>query len=626
MVDPMASAAQIRELSPTATLYSSVDKMLASEEPDVVHVCTPPSTHGTLIRACLEAGANVYVEKPVCERTDELEDLLLLAASRGLRICAGHQLLRHPAMDRFRSRLPALGKAVHFDSYFAFRKVRKNLTLAGQAIDILPHPTYLLVEALQLAAPDNRIELEAMQCTVGGEVRALLRAGDVTATLRVTLAGRPVDHFLRATGTNGSLNADFVRGTLTRLEGPGAGFLPMITIPFSEGYQIWVGALWSLFDRVRGRDGAYPGLRQIVQEFYDAIRSVGEAPTRAPGIRSTVEICERIGEELTRLESVTDQLALVRLESSPPCPNGPRILVTGGRGFLGRVVVETLVKADFRVRVASRTVPSPSERVPGAEYQAVDLARPLSGSVLADVDAVVHCAAASDPGEAAHQRGTVDSTSNLLVAMRDSGLKRLIHISSLAVLQPSKRGRLVTEQSAVDRGNKARGPYVWAKAEAEALVSEAHGTGTIDARIVRPGPIVDYSAWEPPGRLGRDLGSVFVAVGSPSDKIAVVQVQSVARVVLTTLRRFPSAPLLVNLVEPDAPTRRDLVTRCTSAKPGLRQFWIPSWLMAIASPVAVLAQRIVLGSKNPINLAAAFSTEKYDTTVARSLLSGTSEN
>jgi predicted dehydrogenase len=46
--------------------YATVEAMLATEKPDLVHVCTPPATHADIAVRCLEAGAWVLVEKPPC--------------------------------------------------------------------------------------------------------------------------------------------------------------------------------------------------------------------------------------------------------------------------------------------------------------------------------------------------------------------------------------------------------------------------------------------------------------------------------------------------------------------------------------------------------------------------------
>src|SRR5688572_13844252 len=46
--------------------YTSVSDMLAAEKPDVVSIVTPPATHKDIAIQCLEAGAWVYCEKPLC--------------------------------------------------------------------------------------------------------------------------------------------------------------------------------------------------------------------------------------------------------------------------------------------------------------------------------------------------------------------------------------------------------------------------------------------------------------------------------------------------------------------------------------------------------------------------------
>jgi predicted dehydrogenase len=45
--------------------YDDVDRLLAVERPDVVHVTTPPGSHVALARMAIDAGAHVYVEKPL---------------------------------------------------------------------------------------------------------------------------------------------------------------------------------------------------------------------------------------------------------------------------------------------------------------------------------------------------------------------------------------------------------------------------------------------------------------------------------------------------------------------------------------------------------------------------------
>ncbi|HEX3484203.1 MAG TPA: Gfo/Idh/MocA family oxidoreductase [Micropepsaceae bacterium] len=58
---------------------------------DVVSVCSPASTHAEIVRAFLNAGAHVLVEKPIATDLEEAEELIELAAARGLVLTVGHQ-------------------------------------------------------------------------------------------------------------------------------------------------------------------------------------------------------------------------------------------------------------------------------------------------------------------------------------------------------------------------------------------------------------------------------------------------------------------------------------------------------------------------------------------------------
>lgn len=68
--------------------YPTPAAMLAAEHPDLVHVCTPPGTHASLAVEALEAGANVFCEKPLCGSLAELDRIEAAETSSG-RYCVG---------------------------------------------------------------------------------------------------------------------------------------------------------------------------------------------------------------------------------------------------------------------------------------------------------------------------------------------------------------------------------------------------------------------------------------------------------------------------------------------------------------------------------------------------------
>ncbi|HEX4212723.1 MAG TPA: Gfo/Idh/MocA family oxidoreductase [Candidatus Dormibacteraeota bacterium] len=92
--------------------YTDVGELLAAERPGLVHVATPPATHTGLAVQCLEAGAWVLCEKPLCGSLADL-DRIQEAERRTGRHCASvfqwrfgsagqhlHRLIDEEAMGR----------------------------------------------------------------------------------------------------------------------------------------------------------------------------------------------------------------------------------------------------------------------------------------------------------------------------------------------------------------------------------------------------------------------------------------------------------------------------------------------------------------------------------------------
>lgn len=54
-------------------VYTELETALAAEQPDIVHIATPPGLHARQSIAALEAGAWVLCEKPLCASLEELD-------------------------------------------------------------------------------------------------------------------------------------------------------------------------------------------------------------------------------------------------------------------------------------------------------------------------------------------------------------------------------------------------------------------------------------------------------------------------------------------------------------------------------------------------------------------------
>lgn len=164
-----------------------------------------------------------------------------------------------------------------------------------------------------------------------------------------------------------------------------------------------------------------------------------------------------------------------------------RAFVTGGSGFLGRRLVETLTDRGDTVAALARSAAS-AETVEDAG------ATPVSGDLadtaamadgMADCEVVFHLAAKVDDwGDPdAFDRVNVDGTENALSAARRAGVDRFVHASTEAVLADGSPLRNVDEAHPIPADPV--GDYPRTKAAAERLVRGADGGG-LTTVIVRP--------------------------------------------------------------------------------------------------------------------------------------------
>ncbi|MCP2371845.1 putative dehydrogenase [Agromyces terreus] len=83
----------------------SVDELLADPGIDVVHVCTPNSTHVDLATRVLRAGKHVVCEKPLATSTTDAAELVELAARSGLVAAVPFVYRYHPMVQELRARV-----------------------------------------------------------------------------------------------------------------------------------------------------------------------------------------------------------------------------------------------------------------------------------------------------------------------------------------------------------------------------------------------------------------------------------------------------------------------------------------------------------------------------------------
>src|SRR5437764_3642328 len=116
-------AKQLGERFGISACFSDLKEMLHVVSPDVVHITTPPRSHYSLARQCLESGIHVYLEKPFTITAGEAESLIQLAENCGLKITVGHNYqftLEMLEMHRLVKEGFLGGRPVHLESYWSY--------------------------------------------------------------------------------------------------------------------------------------------------------------------------------------------------------------------------------------------------------------------------------------------------------------------------------------------------------------------------------------------------------------------------------------------------------------------------------------------------------------------------
>ena len=117
-------------------------------DPDAVVVSTPPQTHYAIVRVFLEAGVDVFVEKPLATSAADARELVDLAAAHGRVLMVGHIGAYNPAVRTLKSMIDSgdLGEIAYIDA------VRGGLGLFNPSLnviwDLAPHDIAILMYLL----------------------------------------------------------------------------------------------------------------------------------------------------------------------------------------------------------------------------------------------------------------------------------------------------------------------------------------------------------------------------------------------------------------------------------------------------------------------------------------------
>jgi len=239
-----------------------------------------------------------------------------------------------------------------------------------------------------------------------------------------------------------------------------------------------------------------------------------------------------------------------------------KLLVTGASGFLGKYVVAEALRRGHQVSAVIRATTNEQSlswsNHPAVELVCLDL-RHQNGitEAVRGMDAVIHLAATKAGDFDTQFAGTVTLTENLLKALVEAQVWRLVAISTFSVFDylHIPANEIINEESPIDRDPSQRDAYARTKLIQEDTIRNfAHHQGG-QVTILRPGVVYGRdNLWN--ARLGARLGNnLWIHIRTPGE-IPLTYVENCAKAIVAAAECEQAIGETLNLVDDNLPSQK----------------------------------------------------------------------
>jgi predicted dehydrogenase len=323
--------------------FDNLAEMLVTASPDVVHITTPPQSHYSIAKECIEAKCHVYIEKPFSVTAEQAKRLIRLADHNKVRITAGHNLqftlemleMRQLVRDGFLG-----GKPIHLESYFSYDLGDRSYVgallgdrehwvrqLPGQLLhNIISHGIARLVEFLDdeltevIAIADQSPMLRRLSGNeVQDELRVVVRDKSGTTAFFCFSTQIKALNQLRIYGPAGSLTADIAVGSLIRNGNRSyKSYLSYVLPPLRNAREHIRNAGRNAAGFVRRRLYQDFGMKELIQRFYNSIRLGDPVPIPYREIILAAKIMDEIFAQIYPKQTASDTPLSMRSDRAVP--------------------------------------------------------------------------------------------------------------------------------------------------------------------------------------------------------------------------------------------------------------------------------------------------------------------
>jgi predicted dehydrogenase len=304
-----AAADFARQRAGAREAFTDAQVMLDRTSPDVVHVLTPPHTHGSIAAAAAAAGSHVICEKPAAASLAELDEMLATAEAAGRRFMESQNLRWNEPVVRMHDAVRAgrLGDVREIDVMLSLDLVASrfgDLNLSGPGVqlpggavhDFLPHLAYLFLHLGQLERHDDvtgRLWNASGNQRVGfDQLDVLITSGRVRGRLRLASDLAPDAFRVSIRGTRASIETDLYH-PYERIEGGANTGKRVLIEHLVSGTRLAWSAATELCDKVR-QFGPYHGMGRMLDDYYTRLAAGQPSPLSVAQMRSSAALVDAI--------------------------------------------------------------------------------------------------------------------------------------------------------------------------------------------------------------------------------------------------------------------------------------------------------------------------------------------
>lgn len=577
-------AKQLAKALEADNFYTDAETMLTESRPDVVHILTPPATHLQLTELAANHGCNVLVEKPLALSAADAESMLATAEKNNVKICAGHNMV-FDALTQKALRMVGdgkIGNVVSVEAHYRFDSNRYPAARAegaqfthwlyqlngGPLQDLIPHPLSLMFEFMDDFDDVKVITREGSKLPEGWpeDVRVLVKSGESSGFVTVSLQEKPATVTLSVYGDDGAINVDYFSGVVTVQP---SSFLPRaaqrLLLGLRKAFQNFVSSIGNVFKVLFGKFDTSGGTNALVAQFYEAIQGKGPDPISHKKMLNNVKLIDAIWPKPSPgYKKAQDTVRKARGEGQDMPATA---LVTGASGFIGTHILKRLAEEGVAARALVRPNSINAGRLigSGVEVFTADLAdADAMLKACEGIDTVYHAGASTDNEWQSNEQATIIGTRNVLEAAKQQGVRKIVHLSTLAVyeLLDKPKGALITEDSPFHDQPRKMGAYSYCKIEAEKLIGQYNESSDLDITILRPGMVIGEGCYPFFPHFGFNLGEkLFLTIGKGDVALPFTSVENVVDAMYLAATSDSAAGRIYNIVDDAEVTAHHYIER-----------------------------------------------------------------